>query len=229
MGWSSALPEKTHFITYELEGEDINKVRVQRMPSQWPSELRLVSKLGFALPLCTPTDFVVCASIGPPCDGGGAVSPLWVCILFLAQTIKWPPAVQRWYRVCQEGPATKRASDFVTHYVAVVKWASGRDWGSMFRRMNGGLQDAQTGLPVNAQALGIVKSCRKRCKTTVDVNKTVLLGPLNTPHELNEDLSPAEEIVQNIITLATSMDLHWIGRVVDLETRKSRLREFTSV
>lgn len=223
----SAKRKMHNFITYEDEGDDVDKLRIQRLPPKWSSELRLVSKLSFMLPLCTPTDLVAVAAIGPPCDGGVAVSPLWVCTVFLAQTIKWPAVVRKWYQLCREGPATC-ASDFVTHYVAVVKWASGRDWGDMFRRMDGGLQHAQTGLAVNAQALGIVKSCRKRSKTTVDGIKDVSLGPLNAPHMLNEDLAPAIDIVQHIITQATSMDLHWPGRVDDLETRNTGLRELGS-
>jgi len=195
----SAKRKMHNFITYEDEGDDVDKLRIQRLPPKWSSELRLVSKLSFMLPLCTPTDLVAVAVIGPPCDGGVAVSPLWVCTVFLAQTIKWPAVVRKWYQLCREGPATC-ASDFVTHYVAVVKWACGRDWGDMSRRMDGGLQHAQTGLAVNAQALGIVKSCRKRSKTTVDGIKDVLLGPLNAPHVLNEDLAPAIDIVQHIIT-----------------------------
>ena len=196
------------YISYEDENEDVDKLCIQKIPVEWPMELRLVARLAFLLPLCVATDFSSLIGIGPQCVPGAAVRPQWICLVFLAQTIKWPGAVHKFIQLNRHKEAII-ADDFVAYYNAVLKWSSARDWGHMFERMDSGLQYDQAGLDVNAQAFGLITSevrKRKRAKT----ESVICLGPAaGSPYRLAEDISPATRIVQYILTQAGQANLHW--------------------
>ena len=130
-----------------------------------------------------PDDLQATLSIGLPCGPGETVPSSWMCILFLANTIKWPAAVRSFYaelrknglapKATQDGLAPKATQDglvpdlsrlglgaerIVQAYRSTLVWASGRAWGHMFSRMDSGLQSAQSGLAVNGCKLGLLAS-----------------------------------------------------------------------
>jgi hypothetical protein len=141
---------------------------LRKFPPQWPSVLKVVARLNFLLPSTLPDDVVACTSLHA--EQSEPIHHVWILCVFLAQTIKWPPAVMRFYEELGlptiAGYAPPRGGGkWQEHtgkslrqaYRQVILWADGRDFGTMLGRMNGGgLQDAQTGLAVNAVALGFL-------------------------------------------------------------------------
>ena len=71
--------------------------------------------------------------------------------------------------------------------------------------------DAQTGLAVNAQALGIIAATTKNKKRArIPLQEGMLpLGPARSIYQLTEDISPAIKIVQHIIEQAGEIQLRW--------------------
>ena len=133
--------------------------------------LQVVSRLAFILPYMIPDDLHATLSIGLPCGPGETAPSSWMCIILLANTIKWPAAVRNFYaelrknglvpKATQDGLAPKATQDglvpdlsrlglgaehMAQAYRSTLVWASGRAWGHMFSRMDSGLQSAQSGL-----------------------------------------------------------------------------------
>ena len=67
------------------------------------------------------------------------------------------------------GRYTRGPAGLVHIYMAVLQFSSGKNWGNMFAQMNSGLGDAQTGLMINGQNLGlledVVSGAGKRART----------------------------------------------------------------
>ena len=84
--------------------------------------------------------------------------------LFVANMIKWPPAV-RYYTKLVEDVSWESLIDWTSHepnmlsiIMNVVRWCDGvSTWPIIFQRMNSGLMDATTGLLVQMTHLGVLK------------------------------------------------------------------------
>ena len=243
------------------------------IPPKWGLPLQIVGRIAFILPSLIPDDLQALLQIGLPCGLGDKIPPVWMCMFFLAQTIKWPAAVRHFYKDLQDqhdglvpqeirpGAASSSASSCQRHgvatqaprlgaassavpaeamiqaYLNTLRWASGRDWGQLFQRMNGGLQDAQTGLAVNGCRLGLLKQGssvpsslspprRRKSQKIVDTpaatpQYTALkLGPGDSVYLLvevgSDDHVEAVAIVQYMIESAAAANLDWPARPCDV-------------
>jgi hypothetical protein len=157
---------------------------------------------------------------------GGTLAPLDFAILFLGHTVKWPPAVRHMAALVRQDRALILSERRYLHgsdglvrlYRAVIEWCAGAQRGAMFARMNRGLQDAQTGLAVNGQHLGLLErvvpsSPAKRARTHVQGIKqadkpmrgdsdrpiTVHMGPALAPHLLHAEGSPQDSRARSLV------------------------------
>ena len=92
---------KTHSKQYDDDGDTksfstpfVGKVA---FPDTWPVELRLVAKFNYVLPLMIPMDFTVLIEWTPD-----QLSPSFLVAAFLAQSLKWPPAVSVFYEAVRK-------------------------------------------------------------------------------------------------------------------------------
>ena len=196
-------------------------------------ELKIVCRLGFVLDRILPADAVAVMSVHKQTvvQPGATVCPVFMTVLFLGQTVKWPASVYHFYALLQgithgQGPHGHApvAQKIVEAYVAVIRWSSDREWGQLFEHMNGGLQDAQTGLAVNGQRLGLLASSKKEARglkghkseesikrrkseesAASSAQPTVRLGPAQTEYCLSHDHTHACAIVEHMIESAAGL------------------------
>ena len=83
--------------------------------------------------------------------------------LFVANMIKWPPAVHYYTRIVVDVSWedliawSSNKANMLSIIMSVVEWCDGTStWPTVFKRMNSGLMDATTGLLVQMTYLGVL-------------------------------------------------------------------------
>ena len=213
-----------------------------RAPPQWGWQLRVVARLGFYLRWVVPTDLEALLTCGHDASHipGSRVSAAWLCVAFLAQSIKWPPSTLKFLSLLRSPGSSdldvERAGNagvLLEALSTTIAWSSDRDWPMMFSRMNDGLMDAQTGLAVSCQSIGLLcqdEAARKRAKSksrapeAADVDlpagMDVALGPARRRYRLaqpgTKEHGIALEILENMLLLAQAAEIVWPAGQGDL-------------
>ena len=155
-------------------------------PDAWLSELRLMAKFKYVLPQTIPADFTILLEWCPD-----QTSPAVLVAVFLAQTLKWPPAVRALYDIVRQvvEPATAgvqaahgstNSADTATAramamaYRSAIVAVNGLRLKDMFDRMNTGLMHAQAGVAAQGAEFGFVS---KEITPRLGEAIIVLLGP----------------------------------------------------
>ena len=131
-------------------------------------QLKLVLRLMWCLRTLLPSDLAACLQVVAfyKPRQGTPVSVHCVVATFVAQTIKWPPAVHYFLYSLQradwpDGDAHAMAETMMEIYLCVIKWCDGKVWSDMFDRMHGkgkkNRLDAATGLNNAATCMGILQ------------------------------------------------------------------------
>ena len=191
-------------------------------PDTWPVELRLVAKFNYVLPLMIPMDFTVLIEWTPD-----QLSPYFLVAVFLAQSLKWPPAVRVFYEAVrkvvdpamagtQEIHGSTKSDDpamadtMVLAYRSAIIALNGVRYKDMFDRMNSGLMHAQTGLAVQGTEFGLLS---KQSTPRLGEAVLVLLGPAQTQYHLaapeSEATECAKEIVVKLLEASREAGLTW--------------------
>lgn len=191
-------------------------------PDTWPVELRLVAKFNYVLPLMIPMDFTVLIEWTPD-----QLSPSFLVAAFLAQSLKWPPAVRVFYEAVrkvvdpamagtQEIHGSTKSDDpamadaMVLAYRSAIIALNGVSYKDMFDRMNSGLMHAQTGLAVQGTEFGLLS---KQSTPRLGEAVLVLLGPAQTQYHLaapeSEATECAKEIVVKLLEASREAGLTW--------------------
>ena len=191
-------------------------------PDTWPVELRLVAKFNYVLPLMIPMDFTVLIEWTPD-----QLSPSFLVAVFLAQSLKWPPAVRVFYEAVRKvvDPAmagtqeihgstksdeSAMADAMVLAYRSAIIALNGVSYKDMFDRMNSGLMHAQTGLAVQGTEFGLLS---KQSTPRLGEAVLVLLGPAQTQYHLaapeSEATECAKEIVVKLLEASREAGLTW--------------------
>ena len=191
-------------------------------PDTWPVELRLVAKFNYVLPLMIPMDFTVLIEWTPD-----QLSPYFLVAVFLAQSLKWPPAVRVFYEAVrkvvdpamagtQEIHGSTKSDDpamadaMVLAYRSAIIALNGVSYKEMFDRMNSGLMHAQTGLAVQGTEFGLLS---KQSTPRLGEAVLVLLGPAQTQYHLaapeSEATECAKEIVVKLLEASREAGLTW--------------------
>ena len=191
-------------------------------PDTWPVELRLVAKFNYVLPLMIPMDFTVLIEWTPD-----QLSPSFLVAVFLAQSLKWPPAVRVFYEAVrkvvdpamagtQEIHGSTKSDDpamadaMVLAYRSAIIALNGVSYKDMFDRMNSGLMHAQTGLAVQGTEFGLLS---KQSTPRLGEAVLVLLGPAQTQYHLaapeSEATECAKEIVVKLLEASREAGLKW--------------------
>ena len=162
-------------------------------PDGWLVELRLVAKYNYIIPSMTPADFTVLLGWIPE-----QLSHSFLVAAFLAQSLKWPPAVRVFYdavrKVVEPAMAgtqeahgstnsgdTAMARELAMAYRSAILALNGASFKDMFDRMNHGLMHAQTGLAVQGTEFGLVA---RQTAPRLGEAVLVLLGPRQTEYYL---------------------------------------------
>ena len=189
-------------------------------PEEWPPQLRLVAKFNYILPLMVPTDFTLLLEWIPE-----HMSYSFAVALFLAQSLKWPPAVRVFYDIVRRlvEPATAgetsgstgsgdaaMARAMAMAYRSAVLALNGASFKEMFDRMNTGLMHAQTGLVVQGTEFGVVS---KQSTPRLGEAVLVLLGPAQTRYYVagpeSEAMDCAAEVVSKLLATSREAALAW--------------------
>ena len=217
---------KTHSKQYDDDGDTksfstpfVGKVA---FPDTWPVELRLVAKLNYVLPSMIPMDFTVLIEWTPD-----QLSPSFLVAAFLAQSLKWPPAVRVFYEAVrkvvepamagtQEIHGSTKSDDpamacaMVMAFRSAIIALNGVSYKDMFDRMNTGLMHAQTGLAVQGTEFGLLS---KQSTPRLGEAVLVLLGPAQTRYYLaapeSEATECATEIVIKLLEASREAGLTW--------------------
>ena len=162
-------------------------------PDGWLVELRLVAKYNYIIPSMIPADFTVLLGWIPE-----QLSHSFLVAAFLAQSLKWPPAVRVFYdavrKVVEPATAgtqeahgstnsgdTAMARELAMAYRSAILALNGASFKDMFDRMNTGLMHAQTGLAVQGTEFGLVA---RQTAPRLGEAVLVLLGPRQTQYYL---------------------------------------------
>jgi len=187
-------------------------------PQNWPLELRVTAKLGYALPQMLPRDFEILLDWAK-----ARLSPQYVVALFLAHSIKWPLGVSTFIQSVGpwvdsdmvaggdakeskgvagepstggEGIGTRATAEaFVKAYRDAILAHDGVALKHSFERMNVGLMHAQTGAAVQGVELGILSAeVDKNVQNRLGFGQAatvVRLGPALKTYVLADPRSPA--------------------------------------
>jgi hypothetical protein len=127
----------------------------------WGIPLRIAAKWACVLEQLQPDDGVAYVRFFlfvKTLSSDSGMSAMALALLFLAHTMKWPPAVNYFEELLRSRwPST--AEDLRALYRQVVEFCDGKDWPVMFERMNFGLMDSVTGVNNNAKFLGLALIC----------------------------------------------------------------------
>ena len=191
-------------------------------PDGWLVELRLVAKYNYIIPSMIPADFTVLLGWIPE-----QLSHSFLVAAFLAQSLKWPPAVRVFYdavrKVVEPAMAgtqeahgstnsgdTAMARELAMAYRSAILALNGASFKDMFDRMNTGLMHAQTGLAVQGTEFGLVS---KQTAPRLGEAVLVLLGPRQTEYYLcaqeSEGMDCATEIVHKMLGASREAGLRW--------------------
>ena len=183
---------------------------------QWPTALRVIARVAFALPRMMPTDIEVLQAA----PGNEHLTPVHVVKLFIAHAIKWPwlaTAFLERTSAVSELPVTAEecgavARQFTDALLEVAEGASGCKMKDMFDRMNSALGNATTGLAVQGQDLGVIMKTQSS-RLGQSGGKEVCLGPHLKQYFLADKASTAAEtctaIFSGILKAASEEDWSW--------------------
>ena len=109
--------------------------KVMQLPSRTTIQCKLVLRMMWVLRLVWPADLTTCLEVTShfqPAQGSVVDSFSMVCV-FLAQTIKWPPAVLHFLHLIRNahwprGDAHAMSQMMSEVYVCVIRWCHAKEW-----------------------------------------------------------------------------------------------------
>ena len=178
------------------------------------SQSKVMVRMLWVLRLLWPTDLQECLRVIQFFEPvlGVVVDPLCIVTTFLAQTIKWPPAVAYFLSLLQaanlrsHGIEQERSDLMFNIYMEVIKWSDGKVWGDMFVRMHGSKSsrlDAISGLNNSAEFMGII--------TKADTGGELALGRGQNRYEFadEEGLVAARQLFTFMFQRAERVKIVW--------------------
>ena len=193
-------------------------------------QCKLVLRMMWVLRLVWPADLTTCLQVSShfqPTQGGVVDSFSMVCV-FLAQTIKWPPAVLHFLGLIRDArwpreDARVMSQTMLDIYVCVIRWCDGKDWGDMFDRMHGkpGKQrmDAVCGINNSAKSMGILKKSQDK--------SGLRLGRGQGAYAFAEGgLAVGQRIFQYMFERAAVLTVTWPSSAVDTQAFGDSLLSF---
>lgn len=199
---------------------------LHKLRGQWPVVLKILARWAFALRFLVPDDLVALLEfdrLNGGVQAGERINTIWLTAMFLAQSLKWPPAVRHFLALLlKDRPAS--AKDILRCYIGAIRFSHGRSWPTIFSHMNFGNMVATTGLAVQGQTMGLLTrasppATRLRSKSndgfgscaglTAHDQEVIQLGPQKTEYILSANTTCAEEIIQNIWMEAEAAALCW--------------------
>lgn len=178
-----------------------------------PVPCKVMLRMLWVLRLLWPTDLQVCLQVIAFFEPklGEPVGHICIVITFLAQTIKWPPAVAHFLRLVQCADLKSIDSDVdvcsrvFTIYVDVIAWCDGKVWGDMFDRMHGKSSrlDAISGLNNSAKFMGVIAKA--------DTGGTFALGRGQSLYNMadEESIVAAKEVFTFMFQRAQRVKTSW--------------------
>ena len=163
-----------------------------KLQSSWTWPLRLTARWSMVFARVEPPEAVALSHLAEDCFSvvsGSSVDVTGFVRLFLAHTIKWPPAVHHFAQISCEAAD---AASLLDAYIATLRFASGRTWPTMFHRMDVGRVICSTGLVFHARNLQLIAPAlpsegggkRLIAKTRTQQHQLLHLGRHGTPHHL---------------------------------------------
>ncbi len=193
-------------------------------------QLKLVHRLAHILPALLPEDICAALEIGQPCQPGENVPGTWLCALWFAQMMRWPPAVRFFYRTVTDKLLTEEESPTVTNDIAAkilvdaclqtIQDANDQD----FRGMLSNMSSPGAGLAVVGECLGLIvemsgdRRKRRRGKSGEAGSSCRLSGMLSSPRREKRFEFPARDpdqqaqqvaMVQEMLDSASSGGFRW--------------------
>ena len=175
-----------------------------------------VARYGFLLRHVVPDDLAIGMRVVEEfLVPTASCNALELTLVFLAHTLKWPPAVQQWLRVLKAQPP-KSATQIALLYRQVILFCNGKRWPRMHAAMTSGRAGASTGVAVAGMDMGFLlsdKLLKKGSATPVAGSSaqkhgaglsalTVTLGATATSYTLLPDVQEPVAVIQNILDAA---------------------------
>ena len=192
----------------------------------WPPVIKTVARLSCVLNLVPPTDAVLALSLIDAASvvPGQEVPAGTFAWLFLAQAVKWPPALARLRQHQQNirlSDTPNIAEAALGVWLDLIHFCDGCSWDTMFARMNVGRGHATTGLAVASTHLGLLRPGERAKRSKKDADNDshepwpgeveVRLGKGQLPYMLvaPESRGPARAVLAHLFETDAALRLRW--------------------